>query len=102
MNESLVIAAILALCAGIVRLRPQSLSTLSETQKKSPETNLRAVRRIAAEGWRCWRRRSPAGAGCSCAPGAAEATITAVRIVVLFVGVVGIVAAVEIRKNRNA
>ena len=34
--------------------------------------------------------------------GAAEATITAVRIVVLFVGVVGIVAAVETHKNRNA
>lgn len=102
MNESLVIAAILALCAGIVRLRPQSLSTLSETQKKSPETNLRAVRRIAAGGMALLAAAIAGGSWLLVRAGAAEATITAVRIVVLFVGVVGIVAAVETHKNRNA
>ena len=50
MTESLVIAAILAVCAVIVWLRPQWISTLSETPQKNPELNWRAVRRIAAGG----------------------------------------------------
>lgn len=102
MNESLVIAAILALCAGIVWLRPQSISTLSETPKKNPEVNWCAVRRIAAGGMALLAAAIAGGSWLLVRAGAAEATITAVRIIVLFVGVVGIVAAVETHKNRNA
>lgn len=101
MNESLVIAAILALGAGIVWLRPQSLTTLSETPKKSPEPN-RRVRRIAAGGMALLAAAIAGGSWLLVRAGVTEATITAVRIVVLFVGTIGIIAAVETRKNRNA
>ena len=45
MTESLVIAAILAICAVILWLRPQSISTLSGNPEENPELNWRAVRR---------------------------------------------------------
>ena len=50
MTESLVIAAILAICAVILWLRPQSISTLSGNPEENPELNWRAVRRIGAGG----------------------------------------------------
>lgn len=102
MNESLVIAAVLALCAGIVWLRPQSISTLSETPKKNPELNWRAVRRIAAGGMALLAAAIAGGSWLLLRAGVAEATITAVRIVVLFVGAIGIIAAIEIRKHRKS
>ena len=45
MTESLVIAAILAICAVILWLRPQSISTLSGNPEENPELNWRAASR---------------------------------------------------------
>lgn len=102
MNESLAIAAILAACAVILRLRPQALSTLSKTPKKNPEPVLRAVRRIAGGGMALLAAAIAGGSWLLTRAGVAEATITAVRIFVLMVGAIGIIAAVEIRKNRKS
>ena len=55
MTESLVIAAILAICAVILWLRPQSISTLSGNPEENPKLNWRAVRRIGPADCCCWR-----------------------------------------------
>lgn len=102
MNESLVIAAILAVCAVILWLRPQSLSTLSKTPKKNSELNRRAVRRISAGGMALLAATIAGGSWLLVEAGVAEATITVVRIVVLAVGAIGIIAAVELCKKRKS
>lgn len=102
MNESLVIAAILAACAVILRLRPQVLSTLSKTPKRDSESVRHAVRRIAGGGMALLAAAIAGGSWLLARAGVAEATITVVRIFVLMVGAIGIIAAVEIRKNRKS
>lgn len=102
MNESLVIAAILALCAAVVWLRPQSISTLSETPKKNPELNWRAVRRIAAGGTALLAAAIAGGSWLLLRIGVAEQTLATIRIAVLFAGVAGIIAAIENRKRRKS
>jgi len=99
MIEPLVIAAILAACSVILWLRPQSLTTLSETPQKNPELNWRAVRRISAGGTALLAAAIAGGSRLLVEAGATETTVTVVGIVVLFVGAIGIVAAVEIRKT---
>ncbi len=102
MTESLVIAAILAVCAVIVWLRPQWISTLSETPQKNPELNWRAVRRIAAGGLALLAAAIAGGSWLLLGAGVDEATLTVLRIFVLFVGAIGIVAAVEGHKKPKA
>lgn len=101
MTESLVIAAILAVCATVVWLRPQSLSTLPGTPEKNPQTDWRAVRRIAAGGMALLAAVIAGGSLLLARAGIAEATLTAVRIVVLFIGTIGIISAVECCKKRK-
>ena len=101
MTESLVIAAILAVCAVIVWLRPQWISTLSETPKKNPELNWRAVRRISAGGLAQLAAAIAGGSWLLIRADVEETTLTVVGIVVLFIGAITIVALVEQAKNRK-
>lgn len=55
MTESLVIAAILAICAVILWLRPQSISTLSGNPEENPEINWRACAASGPADCCCWR-----------------------------------------------
>ena len=90
MTESLVIAAILAICAVILWLRPQSISTLSGNPEENPELNWRAVRRIGAGSWLLLRA------------GVEPQTITVLGILLLFIGAIGLTAAVELCKKRKS
>ena len=90
MTESLVIAAILAICAVILWLRPQSISTLSGNPEENPELNWRAVRRIGAGGLLLLRA------------GVEPQTITVLGILLLFIGAIGLTAAVELCKKRKS
>ena len=101
MTESLVIAGILFVCAAIVWLRPQSLSTLSETPRKNPEMNWQAIRRIAAGGTALLAAGIAGGSWLLTRAGVEETTLTILRIIFLFVGVIVIVALVEQAKNRK-
>jgi len=101
MLESLVIATVLAACAVLLGLRPQWISTLAKSEK-IPERNRCAVRRIEAGGMALLAAVIAGGSWLLVEAGVAEATLTAVRIVVLFCGSIGIVAAVEICKNRKS
>ena len=89
MTESLVIAAILAICAVILWLRPQSISTLSGNPEENPELNWRAVRRIGA-------------GGLLLRAGVEPQTITVLGILLLFIGAIGLTAAVELCKKRKS
>ena len=90
MTESLVIAAILAICAVILWLRPQSISTLSGNPEENPELNWRAVRRIGGGSWLLLRA------------GVEPQTITVLGILLLFIGAIGLTAAVELCKKRKS
>ena len=90
MTESLVIAAILAICAVILWLRPQSISTLSGNPEENPEINWCAVRRIGAGGLLLLRA------------GVEPQTITVLGILLLFIGAIGLTAAVELCKKRKS
>ena len=98
MTESLVIAAILAICAVILWLRPQSISTLSE----NPELNWRAVRRIGAGGLLLLAVVIGGGSWLLLRAGVEPQTITVLGILLLFIGAIGLTAAVELCKKRKS
>ena len=101
MTESLVIAAILAICAVILWLRPQSISTLSGNPEENPEINWRAVRRIGAGGLLLLAVVIGGGSWLLLRAGVEPQTITVLGILLLFIGAIGLTAAVELCKNGN-
>ena len=106
MTESLVIAAILAICAVILWLRPQSISTLSGNPEENPELNWRAVRRIGAGGLLLLAvvitAVSGGGSWLLLRAGVEPQTITVLGILLLFIGAIGLTAAVELCKKRKS
>ena len=86
MTESLVIAAILAICAVILWLRPQSISTLSGNPEENPEINWRAVRRIGAGGLLLLAVVIGGGSWLLLRAGVEPQTITVLGIPLLFIG----------------
>ena len=112
MTESLVIAAILAICAVILWLRPQSISTLSGNPEENPEINWRAVRRIGAGGLlllslymdKRMKRETLGGGDIKLLfrAGVEPQTITVLGILLLFIGAIGLTAAVELCKKRKS
>ena len=102
MTESLVIAAILAICAVILWLRPQSISTLSGNPEENPEINWRAVRRIGAGGLLLLAVVIGGGSWLLLRAGVEPQTITVLGILLLFIGAIGLTAAVELCKKRKS
>lgn len=102
MTESLVIAAILAICAVILWLRPQSISTLSGNPEENPELNWRAVRRIGAGGLLLLAVVIGGGSWLLLRAGVEPQTITVLGILLLFIGAIGLTAAVELCKKRKS
>ena len=100
MTESLVIAAILAICAVILWLRPQS--TLSGNPEENPELNWRAVRRIGAGGLLLLAVVIGGGSWLLLRAGVEPQTITVLGILLLFIGAIGLTAAVELCKKRKS
>ena len=100
MTESLVIAAILAICAVILWLRPQSISTLSGNPEENPELN--AVRRIGAGGLLLLAVVIGGGSWLLLRAGVEPQTITVLGILLLFIGAIGLTAAVELCKKRKS
>ena len=100
MTESLVIAAILAICAVILWLRPQSISTLSGNPEENPEINWCAVRRIGAGG--LLLLAIGGGSWLLLRAGVEPQTITVLGILLLFIGAIGLTAAVELCKKRKS
>ena len=88
MTESLVIAAILAICAVILWLRPQSISTLSGNPEENPELNWRAVRRIGAGGLLLLAVVIGGGSWLLLRAGVEPQTITVLGILLLFIGAI--------------
>ena len=101
MTESLVIAAILAICAVILWLRPQSISTLSGNPEENPEINWRAVRRIGA-GLLLLAVVIGGGSWLLLRASVEPQTITVLGILLLFIGAIGLTAAVELCKKRKS
>ena len=101
MTESLVIAAIMAICAVILWLRPQSISTLSGNPEENPELNWRAVRRIGAGGL-LLAVVIGGGSWLLLRAGVEPQTITVLGILLLFIGAIGLTAAVELCKKRKS
>ena len=102
MTESLVIAAILAICAVILWLRPQSISTLSGNPEENPELNWRAVRRIGAGGLLLLAVVIGGGSWLLLRAGVEPQTITVLGILLLFIGAIGLTGAVELCKKRKS
>lgn len=101
MTESLVIAAILAICAVILAAAAVDLDAQRQPEE-NPELNWRAVRRIGAGGLLLLAVVIGGGSWLLLRAGVEPQTITVLGILLLFIGAIGLTAAVELCKKRKS
>lgn len=101
MQTQVVISVLLLACAVFVYLRPQNISTLNGySEEQLRNVDLRKVRRTAGGGLAALAVTIGGGSWLLSRAGVDDATLTVVGIVVIFAGVVVIMARVE-SLNRN-
>ena len=101
MNSSLLASIVLLVCAGLACIRPQWLSTIrhySDAERRNIE--LKRVRRTVGGGLLLLALLTGAGGWVFVVAGVPETTRIVLQILVLFVGVIAIVARVE-KFNHN-
>ena len=96
MTESIVMSAILLVCALVVYVRPQWISTFRHyTDAERRNIEMKRVRRTAGGGLLGLALLTGLGIRLLVWGGVAETTIVVLRMAVLFAGVIAIVARVE-------
>lgn len=96
MTESVVISALLLVCAAVVYVRPQWISTFRHySDEKRRNIEMKRVQRTAGGGLSALALSIGLGSWALAEAGVAEAMIVVLRMVVLFAGVLAIVARVE-------
>lgn len=96
MTESVVMSALLLVCAVVVYVRPQWISTFRHySDEKRRNIEMKRVRHAAGGGLLVLALSIGLGSWALAETGVAEATIVVLRMVVLFAGVLAIAARVE-------
>ena len=90
------------LAPATIAPRPQTLPTRSGNPPEHPEINWRAVRRIGAGGLLLLAVVIGGGSWLLLRAGVEPQTITVLGILLLFIGAIGLTAAVELCKKRKS
>lgn len=96
MTESVIMSAILLVCALVVYVRPQWIATFRHySDKERRNIEMKRVRRTAGGGLLALALSIGLGSWALAEASVAETTIVVLRMVILFAGVIAIVARVE-------